>query len=69
MDRTQETASRTPKKPARKLRPMEAPRDAQGGIAIDPKAPGADALRKRLTERSPPPDAHGRTRSPGTVEK
>ena len=68
MDRKQETASRTPKKPARKLRPMEAPRDAQGGITI-PEGPGADALRKRLTERSPPPDAHGRTRSPGTVEK
>ncbi len=68
MDRKQETASRTPNKPARKLRPMQAPCDAQGGIAI-PEGSGADALRKRLTDRSPPPDAHGRTRSPGTVEK
>lgn len=68
MDRTQETTRRTPKKPARKLRPMEAASDAQGGVTI-PEDRGGKALRERLARRSPPADSHGRTRSPGTVEK
>ncbi len=66
MDRKREQPNR---KPERKLRPMEAPSDAQGGTVIDPKAPGAAALHRRLSDRRPPAGPSGRSRAPGTVEK